>query len=86
MCFFVSYSNFFGHLAINSKDTIMASVHLWISYYLIKYIFKNLNFKKRLSLILKVSLLSAIGTGIQLVFLGSMLPFFIFFNCLSLSR
>ena len=34
------------HLAINSKDTIMASEHLWISYYLIKYILKNLNFKK----------------------------------------
>ena len=32
-----------------------------------------------MSLILKVSLLSAIGTGIQLVFLGSMLPFFLFF-------
>ena len=79
---------FFGHLAINSKDTIMASAHLWISYYLIKYIFKNLNFKKRLSLILKVSLLSAIGTGIQLVFLGSMLPFFLFFliACLYLGK
>lgn len=28
---------FFGHLAINNKDTILALSHVWIFYYLIKY-------------------------------------------------
>ena len=29
---------FFGHLAINSKDTIVAFAHVWIFYYLIKFL------------------------------------------------
>ncbi len=71
---------FFGHLAINSKDTILAFAHVWILYYLIKYSLKNLSFKKRLTVILKISTLSAIGTGIQLLFIGSLTPLiFLFF-------
>ena len=70
---------FFGHLAINSKDTIVAFAHVWIFYYLIKYSINIIDFKKRLLLILKISTLSALGTGIQLLFLGSLLPIVILF-------
>ncbi len=70
---------FFGHLAINSKDTIVAFAHVWIFYYLIKYSINIIDFKKRLLIILKISTLSALGTGIQLLFLGSLLPIVILF-------
>ncbi len=70
---------FFGHLAINNKDMILTFSHIWIIYYIIKYSFNEYNFKNRFFILLKISLLSAIGTGIQLFFLGSLLPVFLFF-------
>ncbi len=70
---------FFGHLAINSKDTIVTFAHVWTLYYLIKYSIKRFNLKKRLIIILKISSLSALGTGIQLLFLGSLVPIVILF-------
>ena len=75
--FFIPF--FFGHLAINSKDTILAFSHVWIIYYLLKYINKSNNLNRRIYTILKLSVLSAIGTGIQLLFLGSMVPILILF-------
>ena len=39
----------------------------------------NMNLKKKFLLILKISLLSAFGTGIQLLFLGSLIPIVIIF-------
>ena len=65
---------FFGHIAINNKDIILAFSHIWIIYYLYKYTFFNFDLKRKLTLILKISLLSALGTGIQLLFIGSLLP------------
>ena len=70
---------FFGHFAINNKDTIIAFAHVWIVYYLIKYSVKNFDNKSRLLLILKISILSALGTGIQLLFMGSLIPIIIIF-------
>ena len=75
--FFIPF--FFGHLAINSKDTILAFSHVWIIYYLLKYINKSNDLNRRIYTILKLSVLSAIGTGIQLLFLGSMVPILILF-------
>lgn len=75
--FFIPF--FFGHLAINSKDTILAFSHVWIIYYLLKYINKSQDLNIRIYTILKLSILSAIGTGIQLLFLGSMVPILILF-------
>ena len=70
---------FFGHLAINNKDTILALSHVWIFYYLIRYNFKNYEFLQRLKIIFKVAAFAALGSGIQLLFLGSTLPILIFF-------
>ncbi len=69
---------FFGHMAINSKDTILAFCHVWIFYSFIRY-FKKQNTKRRNNYIFTIGILSAIGTGIQLVFLGSLLPLIAFF-------
>ena len=78
---------FFGHLAINNKDVILAFAHVWIIYYIYKYTFFNYNYKKKFLLIFKISLLSAIGTGIQLLFLGSLVPIiFIFLTILILYK
>lgn len=70
---------FFGHLAINNKDIILAFAYIWIIYYTYKYTYFNYNFKKKLFLIFKISLLAALGTGIQLLFFGSLIPVVIIF-------
>ncbi len=75
--FFIPF--FFGHLAINNKDIILAFAYVWIIYYLYKYSHFKYKFKKKLLLIFKISLLSALGTGIQLLFLGSLIPIVIIF-------
>ena len=75
--FFIPF--FFGHFAINNKDTIITFAHVWIVYYLIKYTVKNFNFKKRFLIVFKISTLSALGTGIQLLFMGSLIPIIIIF-------
>ena len=52
---------FFGHLAINNKDTIITFAHVWIMYYLIKYTVKNFNLKNKFLIVLfKISILSAL--------------------------
>ena len=70
------YPIFFGQMGFNPKDTILAFCHVWIFYLVLKYL-KNQNKKY----ILKIAFLSAMGTGIQLFFLGSLLPIFIFIMC-----
>lgn len=75
--FFIPF--FFGHFAINFKDIILAFAHVWIIYYVYKYIFFDRNFKKKLILVFKISLLSALGTGVQLLFLGSLIPIILIF-------
>ncbi len=70
---------FYGHFAINFKDIILAFAHVWITYYIYKYIFFDYSFKKNLFLIFKISLLSALGTGVQLLFLGSLIPILLIF-------
>ena len=75
--FFIPF--FYGHFAINFKDIILAFAHVWIIYYIYKYVFFEYNFKKNLILILKISLLSALGTGVQLLFLGSLIPIILIF-------
>ena len=70
---------FYGHFSVNFKDIILAFAHVWITYYIYKYIFFEYNFKKKLFLVSKISLLSALGTGVQLLFLGSLVPIILIF-------
>ena len=65
---------FFGHMGMNPKDTIIAFCHIWIFYFTIRYI--KLNKGKYIYLI---GLLAAIGTGLNLFFLGSLIPLILFF-------
>ena len=67
---------FFGHMSINTKDTVLATCHIWSSYYLIKYMIKK---NKTFNIFFKISVFTAVGTGIQLVYIGSLLPIIFFF-------
>ncbi len=72
------YPIFFGHMGFNPKDTILAFCHVWIFYLILRYIKKqNINFKSTKYIVL-MSLLAATSTGIQLVFLGSMISILLF--------
>ncbi len=70
---------FFGHIAINNKDIILAFSYIWIIYYILKYSQELFDFKDRFLILLKLSALSALGTGIQLLFLGTLIPILIIF-------
>ena len=72
------YPIFFGHMALNSKDTIVAFSHVWIFYLLIQYVKKQNIKPKANSHINFIAVLAALGTGINLFFLGSLIPIFLF--------
>tara|TARA_Y100000590_G_scaffold215787_1_gene244542 strand:- start:103 stop:1656 length:1554 start_codon:yes stop_codon:yes gene_type:complete len=72
------YPIFFGHMSINSKDTILAFSHVWIVYLILRYL-KKQNLREKVNkYVIILGLLVAISTGIQLAFLGSQIPVFIF--------
>ena len=62
------YPIFFGHMGINGKDIILATCHVWITYLIISYL-KKQNAKTSLNkYIICISILAAIGSGIQLLY------------------
>ena len=72
------YPIFFGHMSFNNSDTILAFGHIWITYFILRYL-KKQNIKyKRNSYVIYISALAALSTGIQLVFLSSLIPIFLF--------
>ena len=72
------YPIFFGNMAFNSSDTVHAFTHVWITYLLIRYIKKQYSDSKTSSYVIYLGFLTALSTGIQLGFLGSLIPIFIF--------
>jgi len=72
------YPIFFGHMALNSKDTIIAFSHIWIFYLSIRYL-KKQNIKiKANNYINFIAAAAALAVGINLLFLGSLIPIFAF--------
>lgn len=69
---------FFGHMFINPKDIFLASCHVWIFYYLLKYLIYNEELRPK-KITIKIASLIAIGTGIQILFIGSLIPLIVFF-------
>ncbi len=69
---------FNGHMGFNSKDTILALCHVWIFYLSIKYL-KNQHIKKKSNNYINyIAILASVGSGINLYFLGSLIPLFVF--------
>ena len=65
---------FFVHMGINGKDTILAFSHVWIFYFLIRYFKVRNNEYKKTKYIIHLSMLISIASGIQLLFIGSLIP------------
>ena len=72
------YPVFFGHMGFNSKDTILAFSHVWIFYLSIRYLKKQNIKDKANSYIAIISILAAVSAGINLFFLGTLIPIFLF--------
>ena len=76
LCFF--NPTFFGHMAINPKDTIVAFANVWCTYFFLKYLKKqsskvNLNYY-----VVLVGLTIGLGTGVRMPFILTLFPLFIF--------
>ena len=74
----IFYPIFFGHMSMNGKDTILAFCHVWIFYLILRYLKKQHVTSKVNYYISLIAILAAIASGIQLVFLGSLLTIFLF--------
>ena len=69
---------FFGHMIMNSKDTIVAFAHVWSTYIFIKYI-KNQHIKeKRNRYIILSGLTIGLGMGVRFPFLATLIPLFLY--------
>ena len=67
----------FGHLSINPKDTIIATSHFWILYYVVKYL-KSEDDYIRKNIAFKIGIFVGPGTGVRVIFLGSLIPIIFF--------
>ena len=65
-------------MAFNSKDTIAAFSHVWIFYLSIRYLKKQNITLKAYNYINFIAVLAALSVGINLLFLGSLIPIFLF--------
>ena len=65
-------------MAINTKDTILAFSNVWMTYLIFKYVKKQSFRDKSNQYIVYLSILGALATGIQLYFLGSLIPIILF--------
>lgn len=72
------YPVFFGHMAVNGSDTILAFCHVWIIYLVLRYLKKQNIKDKANKYTIFIGILAALSTGIQFVFLGSLVPIFLF--------
>ena len=72
------YPTFFGHMAFNGKDNILAFCHVWIFYLVLRYL-KNQNISdKKNNYIILLGILCATATGIQLAFIATLVPILLF--------
>jgi len=72
LCFFNPI--FFGHMAINEKDMIVAFSNIWATYLIIRYL-KNQHIKeKRNRYIMLAGLAIGLGLGVRIVFFSTLIP------------
>ena len=69
---------FFGHMAFNHKDTILAFSHVWIVYLIFNYLKKQQFRDKANEYIIFIGILSSLATGIKFPFLITLVPIFLF--------
>tara|TARA_Y100000590_G_scaffold460648_1_gene620417 strand:+ start:658 stop:2289 length:1632 start_codon:yes stop_codon:yes gene_type:complete len=74
------YPIFFGHMSMNSSDTIIAFGHVWITLLVLKYL-KNQHRKDKSSINtypIIIGILAALSTGVQIFFLASLAAVILF--------
>jgi len=76
ICFFNPI--FFGHMAINSIDTIIAFSNIWFFYITLKYLKNQGNKEKTKNYIIFSSICLGLGMGVRLSFIATLIPIFLF--------
>jgi hypothetical protein len=76
------YPIFFGHMGMNPKDTVVTACHVWIFYFVIRYLRYQSNVAKSSKYMFLTGIALAVGTGVQFLFFGTLIPvlFFVFFE------
>jgi hypothetical protein len=69
---------FFGHMSFNSKDNIIATANFWCLYYILRYL-KTPSLSNKALISTKLGLFIGLGVGIRVVFLGTLIPYILFF-------
>ena len=72
LCFFNPI--FFGHMAINQKDMIVAFANIWTTYLIIRYLKNQQINKKRNRYIIFLGLVIGLGLGVRIAFLSTLIP------------
>ena len=65
---------FFGHMAMNQKDMIVAFANIWSTYLIIKYLKNQQINEKRNRYVILGGLAVGLGLGVRIVFLGTLVP------------
>ena len=73
---FILFPIFFGHMAINDRDTIVTFCNIWATYYTFRYLKFKKNKNKKY--IFYLGALIALGTGVRFAFISTLLPLAIF--------
>ncbi|MDC0473157.1 hypothetical protein OAN27_04225, partial [Pelagibacteraceae bacterium] len=76
---FILYPIFFGHMAINPKDTVVTACFVWIIYLTLVYLNNSKKYQTNTKHLFKISFLIALGTGVRLGFSAILIPAIIFF-------
>ena len=69
---------FFGHMAMNSKDTMIVFANVWATYIFLRYLQKQNISNNRNRYILLAGLTVGFGTGVRLPFIATLFPLIIF--------
>jgi len=73
---FIFYPIFYGHMAINDRDTIVTFSNIWITFYSLQYL--KLNSYKNKKYIYYLGFLLALGMGVRFAFVATLIPIFIY--------
>ena len=78
--FLLCYFNpiFFGHMAINSMDTIVAFANIWWFYTVLRYFKYQQDKQRKNNYVIFSALLLGLGLGIRYTFLLTLVPIFLF--------
>jgi len=71
-----TYGVFFGHLAVNPKDTVVATAYSWALYLILKYIKKQDGVSQK-KIIYYLGFFLALGSGVRLLFVTTLAPVFL---------